>query len=386
MMAYFEFTLKKLLRTPIYTILLFVPIVFSLIGLGLNTSTAANLNDISMTKESILKIKEDMLPNTHPQNATDNQYLQSELDENEQFLTLLSAHDWQQAYAFKAKLIDVDLAIAKQDHQTVPVELMRSMLRDKQLYVYLSNHNIEKQDTDFPTHSTDFTIWTMQLIVPTIFLLVIIFALSQIFTDKYIGKMNIMSLLPGSNKNKVCSEVLVGCLFVYIAYLTVLLIVFLISALVFGIGSFIYPYVSISDNSTALITFGTLFVRSLTLQLLVLLFIILLIYLLALVFKKNMSTAFVSVGIIIGFQAAITVIEPLQHIASLVPLTYLNAVSVVTNQLNDQLHQSNVSYQSGWIVTVVGIVLLLCILCTIIYFTSLNKKNSRVHTHSNSIK
>lgn len=375
MKSFIVFTVKKIVRTPIYLIFLLVPILFTAIGYGLNVSTEKTVNDISTTRESIIQLKDDLatIPSGGASNET--KYLHTQLTNNEKFLGLLFAQNWHDAYVLKASLIDQDLLIAKQDARTAPKELIIAMDRDKQIYSYLSDHNIEHQDTDFPIHGGDVLIWIMQVIVPTIFLLVIIFGAAQLFTDKYINQINVLSVFPGSSLTKTLAEVIVGLGFMCIGYFGLLLIGFAISSLISNMGSFVYPYTSITDNVTTLIPLNTVFIRGMSLQILTLIFIVLFIYLLSLIFKKNMLTAFVSVGIIIGFQASLVPIEPLHQIAKYVPLSYLNSVSVVTNQLNNQINQSNITYTTGMIVTFISI-LLTCLLIVIFCNFSVPKQQN----------
>ncbi len=357
-MAYLKFNLKKIIRNKVNIILILIPILFAVLGLVLNTNTIKTNNEIADTRETIQAIKAD-LP------SQKNAGLEDQLLKNEQFLKFLETKQWSNAYHLKEELENNDLNGA----YNVPGsdDLIQSIKRDKTIVHYLAENNIERQDTDFPTHGWDFLIWTEKMIVPYISVLIIIFILSQLFTSKFFNKLNIATLIPSNHMNKMVSDLIVGICVSVISIFIMYVAAFTGASILSGTGSFQYPYLTNINNSLGIIHLDKLLIESNILIFLTLFFIIELIYMLAQILKNNMLTTFTSIIIVLGYALMLATIEPIQKISKLIPLTYINGVSIITGDLGQQIHQNNINLNTGVLVTTIGIFVLFIVDYLIIY-------------------
>jgi len=374
MMAYFKFNFKKLIRNPIYAILIVIPIILSFIGLGMNMSTTQSINPISDTRETIKLLQSDIkdAPNTSVKKA-----LQDQLASNNNFLDLVKAKKWQRAYTLKSESIQNELTIAKQDSQAAPKELIDAMLRDKKIYEYLAEKNIAQQDTDFAVHGIDFSVWTINFIVPFVVTLIVVFSLSQLFTDKYKNKLNISRTIPNTSAQVAFSELGVGVCYALISLLILISVDYCVSSAISGVGSLSYPYPILDQGKISLLPAISVLTNSIFLQSITMIFIVELIYFISMFFKSSMTAAFTSVSVIIGYQLLLATIEPIQRISGYIPLTYLNSVPVVTKELNNRIHQDYISFNLGVSVVLISVVFitLLILLITITKDKILDRTN-----------
>lgn len=362
MMAYFKFNIKKLFRNRMYLSLLLIPIALSLIALSLNNSTDKTMNYITETQENIDHLNNELKIATESGDSKNASTLTDLLHMSTAFLDDVNNKDWSAAYTKKVSLLNEDLNTLQNSIQYAPEDLLASVQRDKEIYSYLAKHNIEHQNTDFAYHGFDFLLWIFNLIIPFVLTLIFIFGLSQLFTDKYKNKLDTSFMLPSTNLAKIASELCAGLFYVTLSLGIILTLNFIISTSLSGTGSLIYPYAIVTKNTVTLTPLWHLLLQTLALQCLVFIFIICLVFLISSYVKTNMITAFISSAIILGYQLLLGYIEPIQKIAAYVPLTYLNSINIVTNQVNVQTQQTNISYDFGIPVLIISIFLILILI------------------------
>lgn len=130
-------------------------------------------------------------------------------------------------------------------------------------------------------------------------------------------------------------------------YMIWLIITFLVSSQVNGMGSFKYPVNLYTENFTGTSPVISIMTQALILQIIAILFIVLVVYLVALLTKNQLITIFVSTVSLVGVVLLTTSFEPLNGIFHLLPTTYFNATRVATNQLAFQLSNSNITTTNG---------------------------------------
>ena len=120
-----------------------------------------------------------------------------ELKQRNQILSLLEQKNWKEAYFLQWKIEERNYEVAsKEDYSST--ELKVAINRQREVYKSLYPLNIKAHNLDFPTYGIDQIVWVSSAIIPTLFLISIIFLITQLFTDRYKDGLDTSILLPFS--------------------------------------------------------------------------------------------------------------------------------------------------------------------------------------------
>ena len=373
MMKHFSlFLVKQALKSRLNVIIVALLAIVISIAFYMNSGTAQKLSLESQIQSSIVKneqvIKEneDKLSQTTDTESEEYQFTkknlelkQNQLEERKHILSLLEQQKWKEAYALQAKYEEKSFGrISKEAHSSA--ELKRAVYREWKVYEALSPLNIKAHHLGFPTYGIDQVVWTLTTIIPTLFLISIIFMLTQLFTDRFKGNLDTAKLLPFSKVKFAISSFGVGVGYVTIVFLVICAISLFLGLLNQGLGTLEYPYpiFDVVKQEIVIVKIQNILLESLVLELLVFIVIVEVVYLISFFFKQKTVSLFISLILIVGFVFGINVIEPLQRVAHIIPFTYLRSVEVLTGSLPQNIHNAQLSGSMGIIVLPILIIIL----------------------------
>lgn len=284
---------------------------------------------------------------------------QNQLEERKHILSLLEQQKWEEAYYLQAKYEEKTFGIiSKEAHSSA--ELKRAVYRQWKVYEALYPLNIKAHHLDFPTYGIDQVVWTLTTIIPTLFLISIIFMLTQLFTDRFKDNLDTAKLLPFSKVKFAISSLGVGIGYVSIVFLLICAISLFLGLFNQGLGTLEYPYpiFDVAKQEIVIVKIQNILLESLALEFLVFIVIVEVVYLISFFFKQKTVALFISLISIGGLVFGINVIEPLQKVAHFIPFTYLRSVEILTGRLPQNIQNAQLSGSMGIIVLPILIIIL----------------------------
>ena len=366
------FLVKKALKSRLNVIIVALLAIVISIAFYMNSRTAQKLSLESqiqssiVEKEQLIKENEDKLSQTTDTESEEYQSTkknlelkQNQLEERKHILSLLKQQNWKEAYNLQAKHEEKTFGIiSKEAHSSA--ELKQAVYREWKVYEALYPLNIKAHLLDFPTYGIDHVVWTLTTIIPTLFLISIIFMLTQLFTDRFKDNLDTAKLLPFSKVKFAISSLGVGIGYVSIVFLLICAISLFLGLFNQGLGTLEYPYpiFNVAKQEIVIVKIQNILLESLALKFLVFIVIVEVVYLISYFFKQKTVALFISLILIVGFVFGINVIEPLQKVAHFIPFTYLRSVEILTGRLPQNIQNAQLSGSMGIIVLPILIIIL----------------------------
>ena len=366
------FLVKKALKSRLNVIIVVLLTIVISIAFYMNSRTAKNLSLESQIQssivenEQIIKENEDTLSKETDSESEKYQFIkknlelkQNQLEERKHILSLLEQQKWKEAYSLQAKHEEKTFGIvSKEAHSSA--ELKQAVYREWKVYEALYPLNIKAHHLDFPTYGIDQVVWTLTTIIPTLFLISIIFMLTQLFTDRFKGNLDTAKLLPFSKVKFAISSFGVGVGYVSIVFLVICAISLFLGLFNQGLGTLEYPYpiFDVVKQEIVIVKIQNILLESLVLEFLVFIVLVEVVYLISFFFKQKTVSLFISLISIVGFIFGINAIEPLQRVAHIIPFTYLRSVEILTGRLPQNIQNTQLSGSMGIIVLPILIIIL----------------------------
>lgn len=371
------FLVKKAFKSRLNVIIVAMLVIVISVAFYLNSRTAQNLSLESQLQSSIaqneqmIKENEDNLAKMTDSESEKYQVTknnlelnQNKLEKRKEILSLLEQQKWNEAYYLQAKYEEKIFGImSKESHSSS--ELKQAVYREWKVYEALYPLNIKAHHLDFPTYGIDQVVWTLVTIIPTLFLISIIFMLTQLFTDRFKGNLDTAKLLPFSKVKFAISSLGVGVVYVMGVFLAICGISLILGIFNQGLGTLEYPFpiFDVAKQEIVIVKIQNILLESLALEFLVFIVIVEVVYLISFFFKQKTVSLFISLISIVGFVFGINVIEPLQKVAHIIPFTYLRSVEVLTGRLPQNIQNAQLSGSMGLtIIPIIMIILFICIL------------------------
>ena len=371
------FLVKKALKSRLNVIIVVLLTIVISIAFYMNSRTAQSLsleNQLQsriVENEQMIKENEDKLSQTTDTESEEYQFTkknlelkQNQLEERKEILSLLEQQKWEEAYYLQAKYEEKIFGIiSKEAHSSA--ELKQAVYREWKVYEALSPLNIKAHHLGFPTYGIDQVVWTLTTIIPTLFLISIIFILTQLFTDRFKDNLDTAKLLPFSKVKFAISNLGVGIVYVMVVFLAICGISLILGIFNQGLGTLEYPFpiFDLVKQEIVIVKIQDILFRSLALEFLVFIVIVEVVYLISFFFKQKTVALFISLISIGGLVFGINVIEPLQRVAHIIPFTYLRSVEILTGRLPQNIQNAQLSGSMGLtIIPIIMIILFICIL------------------------
>ena len=372
------FLVKKVFKSRLNVIIVALLAIVISIAFYMNSRTAQKLSLESQLQsriaenEQLIKENEDNLAKMTDSESEKYQFTktnlelnQNQLEKRKEILSLLEQQKWEEAYYLQAKYEEKIFGrISKEAHSSA--ELKQAVYSEWKVYEALYPLNIKAHHLDFPTYGIDQVVWILTTIIPTLFLISIIFMLTQLFTDRFKGNLDTAKLLPFSKVKFAISSLGVGVVYVMAVFIAICGISIILGVFNQGLGTLEYPFpiFDLVKQEIVIVKIQDILLRSLALEFLVLIVIVEVVYLISFFFKQKTVSLFISLISIVGFVFGINAIQPLQKVAHIIPFTYLRSVEVLTGRLPQNIHNAQLSGSMG--ITVMPIFILILFVCILL--------------------
>ena len=325
----------------------------------LETRIAANERAINENEEKLSQMSD--TSSEEYQFAKENLVLQKNLlTQKKEILTLLKEGRWKEAYYLQWQAEEKSYEIVSKE-PTSSSDLKMAVDRERKTYQVLYLLNIKAHNLDYPTHGIDQIVWILEAIIPTLFVIAIIFMLTQLFAERYQNHLDTAQLYPFSKVAFAMSSLGVGVGYVTVLFIGISGFSFLVGSLISGFGQLDYPYpiYSLVNQEVTIGKIQDVLFPGLFLAFLAFIVIVEVVYLIAYFFKQKMPVLFLSLIGIVGLLFGIQTIQPLQRIAHLIPFTYLRSVEILSGRLPKQIDNVNLNWSMGMVLLPCLIILLL---------------------------
>ena len=367
------FLLKKVFKSRLNWIIL----ALFVSGLGVtfyfNSQTANSLSleselETRLVKdERVINEYEEKLSQISDTSSEEYQFAKENLDSQKnhltqktEILTLLKEGRWKEAYYLQWQDVEKSYEILSKE-PTASSDLKMAVDRERKTYQALYPLNIKAHNLVYPTHGIDQIVWILELIIPSLFVVAIIFMLTQLFAERYQNHLDTAQLYPFSKVAFAMSSLGVGVGYVTVLFIGISGFSFLVGSLISGFGQLDYPYpiYSLVNQEVTIGKIQDVLFPSLLLAFLAFIVIVEVVYLIAYFFKQKMPVLFLSLIGIVGLLFGIQTIQPLQKIAHLIPFTYLRSVEILSGRLPKQIDNVNLNWSMGMVLLPCLIILLL---------------------------
>ena len=282
------------------------------------------------------------------------------LTQKKEILALLREGRWKEAYYLQWQDEEKSYEIVSKQ-PTSSSDLKMAVDRERKTYQALYPLNIKAHNLVYPTYGIDQIVWILEAIIPSLFVVAIIFMLTQLFAERYQNHLDTAQLYPFSKVAFAMSSLGVGVSYVTVLFIGISGFSFLVGSLISGFGQLDYPY-PIYNLTNQEVTIGKIqdvLFPSLLLAFLAFIVIVEVVYLITYFFKQKMPVLFLSLIGIVGLLFGIQKIQPLQKIAHLIPFTYLRSVEILSGRLPKQIDNVNLNWGMGMVLLPCLIILLL---------------------------
>ena len=367
------FLLKKVFKSRLNWIIL----ALFVSGLGVtfyfNSQTAnsvsleSELETRLVKDERVINEYEEKLSQISDTSSEEYQFAKENLDSQKnlltrktEILTLLKEGRWKEAYYLQWQDVEKSYEILSKE-PTANSDLKMAVDRERKTYQALYPLNIKAHTLEFPTHGIDQIVWILEAIIPSLFVIAIIFMLTQLFAERYQNHLDTAQLYPFSKVTFAMSSLGVGVGYVTVLFIGISGFSFLVGSLISGFGQLDYPYpiYSLVNQEVTIGKIQDVLFPSLLLAFLAFIVIVEVVYLIAYFFKQKMPVLFLSLIGIVGLLFGIQTIQPLQSIAHLIPFTYLRSVEILSGRLPKQIDNINLNWSMGMVLLPCLIILLL---------------------------
>ena len=367
------FLLKKVFKSRLNWIilLLFASVLGVTFYLNSQTANSHSLEselEIRLVKyERIINENEAKLSQMSDTSSEEYQFAKENLDiqknlltQKKEILALLKEGRWKEAYYLQWQDEEKSYEIVSKE-STSDSEFKMAVDRQRKIYQALYPLNIKAHTLEFPTHGIDQIVWILEAIIPTLFVIAIIFMLTQLFAERYQNNLDTAQLYPFSKVTFALSSLGVGVSYVTVLFIGICGFSLLVGSLISGFGQLDYPYpfYSLTNQEVTIGKIQDVLFPSLLLTFLAFIVIVEVVYLIAYFFKQKMPVLFLSLIGIVGLLFGIQTIQPLQSIAHLIPFTYLRSVEILSGRLPKQINNVDLNWSMGIVLLSCLIILLL---------------------------
>ena len=367
------FLLKKVFKSRLNWIilLLFASVLGVTFYLNSQTANSHSLESELETRlvkdERIINENKEKLSQMSDTSSEEYQFAKENLDiqknlltQKKEILALLKEGRWKEAYYLQWQDKEKSYEIVSKESTSDP-DFKMAVDRERKIYQALYPLNIKAHNLDYPTHGIDQIVWILEAIIPSLFVIAIIFMLTQLFAERYQNNLDTAQLYPFSKVTFAMSSLGVGMSYVTVLFIGICGFSFLAGSLISGFGQLDYPYpfYSLTNQEITIGKIQDVLFPSLLLAFLAFIVIVEVVYLIAYFFKQKMPVLFLSLIGIVGLLFGIQTIQPLQRIAHLIPFTYLRSVEILSGRLPKQIDNVNLNWSMGMVLLPCLIILLL---------------------------
>ena len=300
------FLLKKVFKSRLNWIIL----ALFVSGLGvtfyLNSRTANSYSleselETSLVKdERIINEYEEKLSQISDTNSEEYQIAKNNLDgqknlstQKTEILTLLKEGRWKEAYYLQWQDEEKEYEMIS-NNPTISSDFKMAVDRQRKIYQALYPLNIKAHTLEFPTHGIDQIIWILEAIIPSLFVIAIIFYANTTVRRKISKSSGHSSVISFSKVAFAVSSLGVGVGYVTVLFIGISGFSFLVGSLISGFGQLDYPYpiYSLTNQEVTIGKIQDVLFPSLLLTFLAFIVIVEVVYLIAYFSSKKCLSSF----------------------------------------------------------------------------------------------
>ena len=301
-----QFLLKKVFKSRLNWIVLALFVLALGISFYFNSRTA---NSVSLesrlethiaANERAINENEEKFSQMSDTSSEEYQFAKSNLDlqknlltQKKEILTLLKEGRWKEAYYLQWQDEEKNYEFVS-NNSTSSSDLKMAVDRERKIYQALYLLNIKAHNLDYPTYGIDQIVWILEAIIPSLFVVAIIFMLTQLFAERYQNHLDTAQLYPFSKVTFAMSSLGVGVGYVTVLFIGICGFSFLVGSLISGFGQLDYPYpiYSLTNQEVTIGKIQDVLFPSLLLAFLAFIIIVEVVYLIAYFFKQKMPVLF----------------------------------------------------------------------------------------------
>lgn len=369
MLVYFQLLFKKFYKskTNIFPLGFVFFLIISVLLLNMRATSKTNFQtalkeDIRTNQELLTQYKEAYQKEPTNQDLPNViQIVQNNLSLAENSFAAFEQKNYSQAYEYN---LEMNKQILETNEKAVSDEFLNALNYQQLLLSKLKEQNIQIETQSTPITAIAYSLSIVQFLFPIALSFVLCMLLANIFTNKYTHGIDKSKLLPFSSKTIKKVELLFAIVLSSCLFFSFYLVAFAVAGLVNGIGSWEYPTqtFSVDKNILATETIQVVLFKSIILQYLSTVFLVVFMYLLSIFIKEKLNLLFASVAFLVAPSFVLPFIVPLRNSVHLIPNIYLSATNIATGQFAQITGNSHLNFSSGVIVNSLGIVFLLAII------------------------
>lgn len=216
------FLLKKVFKSRLNWIilLLFASVLGVTFYLNSQTANSHSLESELETRlvkdERVINGYEEKLSQISDTSSEEYQFAKSNLESQKnllkrktEILNLLKEGRWKEAYYLQWQDEEKNYEVVS-NQPTSDSEFKMSVDRQRKIYQALYPLNIKAHILEFPTYGIDQIVWILEAIIPSLFVVAIIFMLTQLFVERYQNHLDTAQLYPFSKVTFAISSLGVG--------------------------------------------------------------------------------------------------------------------------------------------------------------------------------
>lgn len=376
-MSYLTFQLKKVFKNKLSPVCLAV--LFLLMGIVLFMNIRTNLqfslqalskSEIAYRQKEINRqqrlLKHDKQKSkTEVYHDTKSTIKQNRdvIKQDKQVINAANKGNWRKAYTIMWRQKKQEQSITSNGQDSAGLNSKINIEKKLQFFNYLRQEPLPYESQDMPVTGWQFLLQLNQQYLPYVFTLVALFLLTLLLTDSYHQKLDTAQLLPLKKNNLVISNTTAGIVLTLGSFLGINLVLFILASLISGTGSLSFPYIvgqyTGSRPLIECVSTGSFIIKVIVLQALTFIFEVVLVQFLARIFCDKLPALLIAILLIPGLNIATMIVEPLRKICAWLPMTYLNAVDIVSGNLGMNYQNVQLNYTTG----------LLTLCCSILIIT-----------------
>ena len=290
---------------------------------------------------------------------------QEVVKQDKQVLNAANKGNWHNAYTILWQQKKREQTISSNGQDSAGLNSRINVEKKLRFFNYLRHKPLPYESQDMPVTGWQFLLQLNQQYLPYVFTLVALFLLTLLLTDSYHQKLDTAQLLPLEKNNLIISNATAGIVLTLGSFLGINLVLFIAASFISGTGSLDYPYiVGQYKGGRPLITCvstGSFIIKVIVLQVLTFIFEVVLVQFLVRIFRDKLPALLIAILLVPGLNIATMIVEPLRKICAWLPMTYLNAVDIVSGNLGINYQNVQLNYTTG-LLTLCCSVLIIAIL------------------------
>lgn len=381
-MSYLAFQLKKVFKNKLTPVCLAILLLLMGIVLFMNIRTNPRFSLQAVAKSEIAYCQKEInrqqrllkhdkqKSKTEIHNDTKAAIKQNQdvVKQDKQVLNAANKGNWRKSYTIMWHQKKQEQTITSNGRDSAGLNSKINIEKKLQFFNYLRHEPLPYESQDMSVTGWQFLLQLNQQYLPYVFTLVALFLLTLLLTDSYYQKLDTAQLLPLEKNNLMISNTIAGIVLTLGSFLAINLVLFIVASLISGTGSLSFPYIVGQYTGgrplIECVSTGSFIIKVIVLQALTFIFDVVLVQFLARIFRDKLPALLIAILLVPGLNIATMIVEPLRKICAWLPMTYLNAVDIVSGNLGMNYQNVQLNYTTG-LLTLCSSILIITIMISL---------------------